>query len=100
MSTRGFLIKILLQSYNVQQTEVISDFLLTFITHKLWEYLVGVLTVSWFIFKVLFNDYDITTLKVIHPITFPNYTKHPMKVLQNKNNITYMQPKHLPSRRS
>ena len=35
MSTRGFLTEILLHIYNVQQTEVISDFLFTFITHKL-----------------------------------------------------------------
>ena len=33
------------------------------------------------------NDYDVMTLKIIHPITFQNYTKHPIKVLQNKNNI-------------
>ena len=32
---RGFLILILLHIYNVQQTEVISGFLFTFITHKL-----------------------------------------------------------------
>ena len=32
---RGFLIEILLRIYNVQQTEVISGFLFTFITHKL-----------------------------------------------------------------
>ena len=31
-------------------------------------------------------------LKIIHPITFRNYTKHPIKVLRNKNNIMYMQP--------
>ena len=31
------------------------------------------------------------TLKIIHPITFRNYTKHPLKVLRNKNNM-YMQP--------
>ena len=35
MSTRGFLIEILLHIYNVQYTEVISGFLFTFITHKL-----------------------------------------------------------------
>ena len=46
MSTRGFLIEILLHIYNVQQTEVISGFLFTFITHKLWEHLVGVFDVS------------------------------------------------------
>ena len=39
MSTRGFL-------YNVQQTDVISGFLFTFITDKLLEHLVGDLTVS------------------------------------------------------
>ena len=35
MSTRGFLIEILLHKYNAKQTEVISDFLFTFITYKL-----------------------------------------------------------------
>ena len=55
MSAKGFLIKILLNIYNVQQTDTISGFLLTFITHKLWENLVGVLTVSQYIFKVLFK---------------------------------------------
>ena len=91
MSTRGFLIEILLHIYNVQQTEVISSFLFSFITHELWEHLVGVFTVSWYIFKVLFNDYDITALNIIHPITFRNYTKYPIKFLRNKNNM-YMQP--------
>ena len=47
--------------YNVQQAEVKSAFLFTFITHKLWEYLVGVFTVSEYIFKLFFNDYDVTT---------------------------------------
>ena len=79
MSTSCFVIEILLHIYNIPQTEVISGFLFTFITHKLWEHLVGVFTVSWYIFKVLFNDYDVTTLKIIHPITFRNYTKHPIK---------------------
>ena len=46
MLTRGFLIEILLHIYNVQQTEVISGFLLTFITQKLLEHLVRVFTVS------------------------------------------------------
>ena len=46
MSTRGFLIEVLLHIYNVHQAEVISSFLLTFITHKLWENLFGVFTVS------------------------------------------------------
>ena len=35
MSARGFLTEILLHVYNVQQTEVISGFLFTFITHQL-----------------------------------------------------------------
>ena len=83
MSTRGFLIEILLHIYNVQQTEVISGFLFTFITHKLWEHLVDVFTVSSYIFKVLFSDDDVTTYKKIHPMTFRNYTKHPIKVLWN-----------------
>ena len=34
MSTRGFLVEILLHRYNVQQTQVISGFLFTFIIHK------------------------------------------------------------------
>ena len=46
MSTRGCLIEILLHIYNAQQAEVISGFLFTFITHKLWENLVGVFPVS------------------------------------------------------
>ena len=46
MSTRGFLIENLLHIYNVQHTEVNSDFLFTFITHKLWEDLFEVFTVS------------------------------------------------------
>ena len=46
MSTRGFLIEILLHIYNVQQTEVISGFLFSSITQKLWEHLVGVFSVS------------------------------------------------------
>ena len=46
MSARGFLIETLLHGYNVQQTEVISGFLFTFITYQLWEHLVGVFTIS------------------------------------------------------
>ena len=46
MSTRDFLIEILLHIYNVKQTELISRFIFTFITHKLSEHLVGVFTVS------------------------------------------------------
>ena len=46
MSARGFLIETLLHGYNVQQTEVISGFLFTFITYQLWEHLVRVFTIS------------------------------------------------------
>ena len=46
MSRRDFLIEILLHIYNVQQREVISGFLFTFITHKLREHLAGVFTIS------------------------------------------------------
>ena len=35
MLIRGFLVETVLHIYNVQQTEVISDFLFTFITRKL-----------------------------------------------------------------
>ena len=34
MSTRDFLNEILLHIYNVQEAEVISGFLFTFVTHK------------------------------------------------------------------
>ena len=65
MSTRGSLIEILLHIYNVQQAEVIFGFLFTFITHKLWEHLVGVFTVSKYMYiQTFFNDYDVTTLKL------------------------------------
>ena len=46
MSTRGFLIEILLHIHNVQQTEVISGSLFTFITYKLWEHLAWGFTIS------------------------------------------------------
>ena len=46
ISTRGSLFEILLHIYIVQQTEVIFGFLFTFITHKLWEHLIGFFTVS------------------------------------------------------
>ena len=46
MSTRGFLIEILLHIYNIQQTEVISGFLFTVFSHKLLEHLLRVSTVS------------------------------------------------------
>ena len=90
MLTRGYLIEILLHMYDVEHTEVISGFLFTFITHKLWEHLVGIFTVSQYILKVLFNDCDVRTLKIIHSITFRNYAKHQIKVLRNKNNIMYI----------
>ena len=35
MSARGFLTETLSHRYNVQQTEVISGFLFTFVTHNL-----------------------------------------------------------------
>ena len=41
ISTKGFLIEILLHIYNAQQTEVISGFLFTLFTQKLSEHLVG-----------------------------------------------------------
>ena len=34
--------------------------------------------------QTFFNDYDVTTLEIIHPITFQNYTKHLIKVLRKK----------------
>ena len=85
MSTRGFVIEILLHIYNVQQTEVISGFLFTFIT--IMRAFSRSFYCSLIHIQTFFNDYDVTTLKIIHPITFRNSTKHPIKVLQNKNNI-------------
>ena len=40
MSTRGFLIEVLLHRYNAEHT----FFLFTYVTHKLKEYLVGTFT--------------------------------------------------------
>ena len=40
------IIEFCLHIYNVQQANVISGFLFTFINHKLWENLVGIFTVS------------------------------------------------------
>ena len=79
MSTRGFQIEILLHIYNVQETEVISGFLFTTFSRSFYCSLIHIQT--------FFNDYDVTTLKIIHPITFRNSTKQPIKVLRNKNNI-------------
>ena len=81
MSTRSFLSEILLHIYYVQQTEVIfyySQIMRTFI-RSFYCFLIHIQT--------FFNDYDVTTLKMIHSITFRNYTKHPIKVLRNKYNI-------------
>ena len=41
MSTRGFLIEILLQRHNAEHREIIPTFLFTFITRRLQEHLVG-----------------------------------------------------------
>ena len=53
---------------NVQHRQVISSYLFTFITHKLWEHLVRVFSVSLYIFKVYFNNYDVRTLKIFNHI--------------------------------
>ena len=87
MSTRGFLIEILLHLCNVQQAEVISVFLFNFITQQIMRTFSRYFYCFLIHIQTFFNDYDVTTLKIIHPITFPNYTKHPIKVLRNKNNI-------------
>ena len=78
MSTRSFLTEILLRRYNVPQTQVISGFLLTFIT-SIHSFLIH--------FETFFYDYDVTTLEIIHPIAIRNYAKHPIKVLRNQSNI-------------
>ena len=98
MSTRGFLIEILLHICNVQQTSNLRLFIHFYylqIVRKLSEFLLFPDTYS----KFFFNDvttffmmsrlfYDVTTSKIVIPITFRNYTKHPIRVLRNKNNIT------------
>ena len=60
MLTRGFLVEILLQRHIVEQTDVISVFLFTFITHKQQDHLVGHFLFS-NIFSNFFHDYDILT---------------------------------------
>ena len=70
--------------------KVISGCLFTFIINKLWEHLLGVFTQLHNTYSnFFFHDYDVTNLKIIYPITFhkTNYTKQPIKVLRNKNNI-------------
>ena len=87
MSTRGFLIEILLHRHNAQQAVVISGFSI----HVYYSQIMKTFSQSICCFliniQIFFNDYDVTTLEIIHPITFRNYTKHPMKVLRNKINI-------------
>ena len=46
MLITGFPIQILLHKYKVEQVEVMSRWLITFITHKLQEHLVGIFTIS------------------------------------------------------
>ena len=88
MSTRGFLIEILLQRHNAEHREIIPTFLFTFITRRLQEHLVGHLLLS-NTFSNFFHDYDVTALKIIDPITFRKYAKHSIKVLRNKNKILF-----------
>ena len=70
MSTRGFLIEILLHIYRILLH--IYTIMRTF-SRSVYCSLIHIQT--------FFNDYDVTTLKIIHPITFRNSTKHPIKVL-------------------
>ena len=94
MSTRGFLIEIFM-TY-IQCTAERSN--LWHFIHFYYSQIMGILSRNFYcflihiIFKVLFNDCGVTTLKIIHPITFRNYSKHPIKVFRSKNNIMYMQP--------
>ena len=87
MSTRGFLIEILLHRHNAQQAVVISVFSI----HVYYSQIMKTFSQSICCFliniQIFFNDYDVTTLEIIHPITFRNYTKHPIKKLQSENNI-------------
>ena len=78
MSTRGFLIEILLHKCNVQQAGVISVFYPFYYLRIMRTFN---RSLYYFLFKRYFHDCDVTTLKIIHPITFRNYKKHPIKVL-------------------
>ena len=39
-------------------------------------------------FSNFFHTYDVTTIEIIHPITFRKFAKHPIKVLRNRS-ITF-----------
>ena len=80
MSTRGFLIEILLYRYNAEHKKVIC-----FIIHLYYSQIK--ITFSQNIYCCLYilnfsHDYDVTTLEIIRTITFRKYTKHPIKALQ------------------
>ena len=84
MSSRGFLIEILLHKYNAQQTEAI--FFKQFFIHFYYSQILRTFSRSfyYFLFKLFFNDCDVTaSSRIIHSIAFRNYEKHPIKVLQN-----------------
>ena len=51
--------------------------------------LLGVFTVSLYILNLLFNDYDVTTLKNNSSSHIPNYTKQTIKVLGNKTSCKH-----------
>ena len=84
MSTRDFLTEILLHRYNVQQTDTISGFFIHFYYSPI------IRTFSWgiYCFLIFFQTfpyiYDVTTLEIICPITFQNYTKHSSKCCKIK----------------
>ena len=70
ISQRGFLIKIILHRYNVEQTKVLS----VFFDHFYYSQIIRTFNRN---YK---NDYDVRTSGIIHPITFQKLTKRPIKV--------------------
>ena len=87
MSTRGFLIKILLHRCNAEHTKIISAFLFTYITHKLKENLVRTFTVP----GTFLNFFTIMMSRLqkllIQSHLESIHSTH--SVLRNKNNLFF-----------
>ena len=82
MSTRGFLIEILVHKYNVQQ--ICNP---CFFIHFYYSRIMITFSQSQFLLfpvQPFFNDCDVRTLKIIHPMTFRNNKKHQIKVCKIK----------------
>ena len=85
MSTRGFLIEILLH----RNLAVDRSNLLLFI-YFYYSQIISTFTRSFYCFIIhvqTINDYDVPTLKIIHPITFQIMQSNQSKCCEIKNNI-------------